>query len=99
MLQSMGHKYEVAMMIEIVWERIKEHEGQIFKQLEGGEFSYSVNGNSILLSRTNRTVSKNTIAKALDHVPLVNTVPLQHLQAPSYLFAILTDRRIRQTNW
>ena len=27
-------------------------------------------------------------------MPFKNTVPLQHLRAPSYLYAILTDKRI-----
>lgn len=86
-------------MIEILWERIAENEGQVFKQIKGGEFTYAVKGNIIELSRTNRSVSKNTFIEALKHVPLVNTVPLQHLQAPSYLFAILMDRRIRKNDW
>ena len=86
-------------MIEILWERIIENEGQTFKQIKGGEFTYTVKGNVIELSRTNRSVSKNTFMEALKYVPLVNTVPLQHLQAPSYLFAILMDSRIRKNDW
>lgn len=94
MLQGGGDR-----MIEIVWERIKECEGQVFKQIRGGEFTYKVKGNSIELSRTNRSISKNTFKEALKYVPLENTVPVQHLQAPSYLFAILMDRRVRQNDW
>ena len=37
--------------------------------------------------------------EALKFVPLNNTVPLQNLQAPSYLFAILMDKRIRKSDW
>ncbi|TYS64351.1 hypothetical protein FZD47_12870 [Bacillus infantis] len=87
------------MMIEVIWERINENEGQVFKQIKGGEFTYKVEGNTIKLSRTNRIVSKSTFAEALKNVPLENTVPLQRLQAPSYLFAILMDNRIRQNDW
>lgn len=86
-------------MIETVWERIKGCEGQVFKQIRGGEFTYKVKGNAIELSRTNRLISKNTFKEALKYVPLENTVPVQHLQAPSYLFAILMDKRIRQNDW
>lgn len=86
-------------MIEVIWERINENEGQVFKQIKGGEFTYKVKGNTIKLSRTNRFVSKSTFAEALKNVPLENTVPLQSLQAPSYLFAILMDQRIRQNDW
>ncbi|MEK4343177.1 hypothetical protein [Brevibacillus sp. FSL L8-0710] len=86
-------------MIEMVWDRIKDSEGQIFRQLRGGEFTYEVKGNVIVLSRTNRSVSKSTFQEALKYVPLENTVPVQKLQAPSYLFAILMDARIRKNDW
>lgn len=87
------------MNIEILWERIKECEGKVFQQIRGGEFYYKVNGNLVVLSRTNRSVSKTTFSKALKDVPLKNTVPLQNLQAPSYLYAILMDKRIRKDDW
>jgi hypothetical protein len=87
------------MMIEFVWQRIKECEGEVFKQIRGGEFTYKVKGNTIELSRTNRSVSKATIEETLKYVPLENTVPLQRLQAPSYLYAILMDKRIRKNDW
>ncbi|WP_409274906.1 hypothetical protein V1499_06960 [Neobacillus sp. SCS-31] len=86
-------------MIEQVWKRISQNEGQVFKQIKGGEFTYKVSGNTIELDRTNRNVSKGTFAEALKYVPLENTVPLQKLQAPSYLFAILMDQRIRKNDW
>jgi hypothetical protein len=86
-------------MIEIIWNRVLEHEGQVFKQIRGEELTYRVKGNGIKPNRTNRTVSKSTFAEALKYVPLENTVPLQRLQAPSYLFAILMDPRIRGNDW
>jgi hypothetical protein len=86
-------------MIDEVWKRVIENEGQIFRQIRGGEFSYKVKGNILYLSRTSRSVSKGTFNDALKFVPLSNTVPVQHLQAPSYLFAILMDERIRKNDW
>ncbi|QQE77315.1 hypothetical protein [Alicyclobacillus sp. SO9] len=87
-------------MIDAVWERIKNCEGQVFEQIRGQEFTYNVIGdNSIELNRTNRMVSRKTFEQALEHVPLENTVPVQRLQAPSYIFAILMDDRIRQNDW
>lgn len=86
-------------MLEVVWERIREFEGKEFKQIRGGEFYYKVKGNILELSRTNYTISKGSIKEALLHVPLRNTTPLQKLRAPSYLFAILMDNRIRQNDW
>ena len=87
------------MMIQLVWQRIKDHEGEIFHQKLGGEFTYTVKGNTLYLSRTNRLVSRGTIEKALRYVPLENTVPIQNLQAPSYLYAILMDKRIKMNDW
>lgn len=82
------------MNIDVIWERICKNEGETFRQIRGKEFTYSVNGNYITLSTTNYNVAKSTFEKALEFLPLENTVPIQHLQAPSYLYAILTDERI-----
>ena len=37
--------------------------------------------------------------KALEFVPLNNTVPIQHLSALSYLYAILMDAKIRGNDY
>lgn len=91
--------WEVIMTIEVLWERIKKCEGQVFKQIRGGRFTYKINGNTLILSRTNRLVPKSDFERALKKVPLENTVPLQNLQAPSYLYAILMDERIKKNEW
>ncbi|MBN1072093.1 hypothetical protein DVV81_13090 [Clostridium botulinum] len=87
------------MNVEVIWKRIKENEGEIFQQIRGGEFSYKINGKCLYLSRTNHSISKATLGEALKKVPLANTVPLQNLHAPSYLYAILMDKRIRKKDW
>lgn len=87
------------MDIEIIWKRICNHEGEIFRQIKGKEFTYSVNGNYLRLSTTNYNVSKKTFEKAIEFLPLQNTVPIQNLQAPSYLYAILMDSRITNNNF
>lgn len=81
-------------MVDKIWARIIENEGQTFKQIKGKEFTYKIVGNGIKLSTTNQIVSKSVFEKAIQLLPVENTVPLQHLRAPSYLFAILTDNRI-----
>lgn len=81
-------------MIEEVWQRIVENHGNIFKQIRGKQFSYTVVGTSIKLTTTNQLIAKNEFEKALAFLPLSNTVPIQHLRAPSYIYAILTDIRI-----
>lgn len=84
---------------EIIWERICQNEGKVFCQIRGKEFTYTVKGNYIKLSTTNYNVAKSVIEKALEFVPLENTVSIQHLSAPSYLYAILMDKRIRMNEY
>ncbi|MCM3768378.1 hypothetical protein [Neobacillus niacini] len=86
-------------MIDKVWERIIKCEGEVFKQIRGKEFTYSVKGISVFLNATERSISKSEFANALKLVPLENTVPLHNFQAPSYLFAIVMDGRIRKNDW
>jgi hypothetical protein len=81
--------------IEEVFRRIVDHEGQTFRQVRGESFTYSVSGQAIKLSRTNRTVGKGEFAKALEKCPLTGPGQISHVQAPSYVFAILTDDRIK----
>ena len=81
-------------MIEQTWQRIVENEGNVFTQIRGKQFTYEVVGTSIKLATTNQHVAKSEFEKAVSFLPLSNTVPIQHLRAPSYIYAILTDKRI-----
>ena len=87
------------MGIEIVWERVVKHTGEPFTQIRGKQFTYRIKGSTILPSTTNQVISKSEIEKALDFVPMENTVEIQHLRGPSYIYAILMDARIRDTDW
>ena len=80
--------------IETLWPRIIKHAGEKFYQIRGGEFTYEIRGNSIIPDRTNIQISKNHIQEAIKYLPLSNTVPVQHLRGPSYIYAILMDKRI-----
>ena len=84
---------------EAVWRRILQHSGDTFHQLRGKAFTYQAAGRTIHLQTTNRMISRSAIEKALQLVPLENTVPVQHLSAPSYIYAILMDDRIRRSDW
>jgi hypothetical protein len=86
-------------LMDEVWVRIETHAGEAFRQIRGREFTYSVVGNAVKPSTTDRILGRSQFEKALDQVPLTITVPLQQLQGPSYLYAILMDPRIRQANW
>lgn len=82
--------------IEIIWKMIGDHAGEIFRQIRGGEFTYVMKGNAVIPDRTNVQISKAHFIEALEHYPLSNTVPLQKLRGPSYIYAILMDKRIYQ---
>jgi len=77
-----------------LWSRIVAHQGETFRQIRGGEFTYIVKGNAVYPDRTNRHIYRKNFEKALRRAPFANTVPLQDLQAPSYVYAIMTDPRI-----
>ena len=85
--------------INDVWGRIVSHEGDVFRQIRGQEFTYEIAGGSARLSTTNQTLSKSVFAQALARVPLASTAEVQDLRGPSYVYAILMDTRIRRGDW
>ena len=82
-----------------VWSRIKKHEGDTFKTITGLEFSYSIDGDSIIPSRTDWNIPKSHVGKSLERVPLKDTTEIQDLMGPSYLWGILNDDRISNGDW
>ena len=84
---------------ETIWARIKEHEGETFQQIRGGEFKYTIAGSSMKPDRTNQNIPRTHLEKAFLILPLKNTVPIHHLRGPAYIFAVLMDRRIRKVDW
>lgn len=95
--------------IDSVWARIKEHEGDIFFTKRGVEFAYEINQSVLNLNMHKgetldtsqaRNLAKSQFAKALQHVPCLGPGDISNLvQGPSYIWAILHDRRIRQSDW
>lgn len=85
--------------IDEVWSRITAHTGEKFYQIRGGEFTYEVSGGHVHPDRTKQQIPKSHFEEALGYVPLENTIPVQHLRGPSYIYAILMDSRIRQSDW
>ena len=77
-----------------IWDRIAAHAGSEFRQKTGRQFTYSLTGNAITPSTTNRVLARTQFEKAYERSPLRGPGQLQDLQGPSYLFAILTDPRV-----
>jgi hypothetical protein len=82
-----------------VWERVESNAGHVFRLIRGGEFVYAVRGGCLIPDRTDRLIPRSHFEKAFERVPLTNTVCLQSLQGPSYVFAVLMDSRIRASDW
>jgi hypothetical protein len=81
--------------IERVWDRIRAHAGQTFRQISGGEFSYELKSESVIsLDRTSQDLSRGVLEKALARWPVTGPGELNDLRAPSYLYALLADPRI-----
>ena len=83
---------------EHVWRRIVSHAGETFYQVRGKPFTYDARGRTIYLHTTDRRISRTAIEKALKRVPLSTVTQVADLSAPSCVFAILTDGRIRSND-
>lgn len=81
-----------------IWDRIEALAGSEFRQKTGRQFTYTVTGNAVAPSTTNRMLTRTQFQKAYERSPLQGPGQLQDLQGPSYLFAILTDPRVAQDN-
>ena len=84
---------------DTIWQRIKRHSGDTFTQIRGGQFTYEATEAAIIPDRTNQNLPRVHFEEASKLLPLETTKPVQHLRGPSYIFAILMDRRIRQSDW
>jgi hypothetical protein len=84
---------------EEIWERIRQCEGQTFQKVRGGTFTYRMTNSALIPDTTPRNIPRKDVLEAFGYVPLRNTVEVQHLQGPSYLFAVLMDERIRRSDW
>lgn len=80
--------------VDIVWSRIVAHEGETFHQKRGKPFTYTMQGNAVSPDTTNRLLPRIDFERALPMLPLKGPGEIQHLQGPSYIYAILTDKRI-----
>ncbi|GAB2487527.1 hypothetical protein HNR10_006008 [Nocardiopsis aegyptia] len=79
---------------ESVWRSIEACSGQVFHTKRGIPFSYDVRHGQVHLANTNRILPRTDFARAHALMPLSGPGQLQDLQGPSYIFGILTDRRI-----
>jgi len=81
-----------------VWGKIESHEGKTFRTKRGLDFTYEIDGNSIIPIRDGRTVymiSKRDVEEAFSRLPLKGPGEISKLvRGPTYIWAILNDKRI-----
>lgn len=82
--------------IEIVWDKIVEHEGEVFSTKTGVEFTYRMVGDqAIQTSQTDWLLNKANFLKAMRLMPVKGPGGYgQQVMGPSYVYALLTDPRI-----
>ena len=79
---------------DVLWNRIIACSGEVFRQPRGKPFTYSVSGDTVYLDAANQDLSRRQIAEALGRMPLAGPDDLSDLSGSSYIYAIVTDRRI-----
>ena len=86
--------------IDQVWERIRKLAGEEFRTKEGLPLTYSIDGDTFTPSRTDYAIPKGDFAKALELVPFFGPGAINELvRGPSYIWAVLHDKRVRQGDW
>jgi hypothetical protein len=78
-----------------VWNNILLNEGNIFHTIKGLEFTYRINNDVLIPSRTRYNIPKNDIREAYHLLPLAGPGKINRIiRGPSYVWAILNDARI-----
>ena len=85
--------------IDVIWNRLKKHQGQEFKTKTGKPFSYEISGTIFRTNRTKYNITRSDFAKALKWGPIESPGDINNLvRGPSYVWAVLHDRRIISTD-
>jgi hypothetical protein len=88
---------------ESVWQRIANHQGEEFRTATGKPLTYAVEGAGIWFfrdgRRINRKLTRTQVEMAIARCPLTSTTEIRDLMDYPYLFALLTDARIRGEAW
>jgi hypothetical protein len=82
-----------------IWQRLVGHQGTEFKTKTGLPFTHRVEGDSGIWffrdgQRVNMRLSRRELEEAVQRLPLDGPMDLKEFRDPSYLYGLLTDRRI-----
>ncbi len=88
---------------EVIWQRIKSHQGEEFKTARRLPFTYAVEGKGIWFFRDGRRIerklSRSQVDRAIARCPLTTTTEIRDLMDYAYLYGLLMDTRIRGEAW
>jgi hypothetical protein len=83
-----------------VWNRIVANAGQPFTTKRGLPFTYSLEGDGLVPSRTDYQISRSDVEKAFKLVPIDGPGAINDMvRGPAYVWAILHDSRISANAW
>jgi hypothetical protein len=84
------------MEFQTIWKRIINHEGETFFTKKNLPFTYKIVNNCIVPDRTNYPLAKSNFEKAAKINNLTGPGQINDIvRGPSYVYAILTDSRIK----
>ena len=79
------------------WNRIRNNAGNRFYTIRGLRFTYRIDGNYLIPSRTDYKISKKDFKKIFRLGRLKGPGLISNeVRGPSYIWAIMHDRRIRR---
>ena len=80
-----------------IWSRIVSHAGEPFSTKTTLQFTYRIEGNRLCLNSNTYRISKNDFEKAYRMLPINGPGEIGEIvRGPSYVWAILHDRRISE---
>jgi len=86
----------IRMEFEAIWNRILQNEGKEFKTKTELPFTYKIVNGAVVPNRTKFPLAKANFEKAAELMPLLGPGQINNtVYGPSYVYAILTDIRIK----
>lgn len=84
------------MNMEMIWKNVQLYEGEVFRKIRGGEYTYTVCDDVIIVDGIKAgRITKDSLVKALNITnPTPRKIELAGCWAPSYIYGIITDKRI-----
>jgi hypothetical protein len=85
--------------IATAWPRIQEYAGEVFATVRGKRFTYHVGPWYVTIDHLGRNIPRGAFSQTLDAWPVDGPGQLPPVTQPSYVYAIVSDPRIRGTDW